>query len=49
MSEMKTSLKKLMELPLNLLLYPGHGETSIIVEEKKSNPFLNSNYERIFF
>jgi hydroxyacylglutathione hydrolase len=49
MSEMKTSLKKLMELPLNLLLYPGHGETSIIVEEKKSNPFLNSNNGRIFF
>jgi hydroxyacylglutathione hydrolase len=49
MSEMRASLKKLMELPLNLLLYPGHGETSIIVEEKKSNPFLNSNYERIFF
>jgi hydroxyacylglutathione hydrolase len=49
MSEMKTSLKKLMELPLNLLLFPGHGETSIIVEEKKSNPFLNSKNERIFF
>jgi hydroxyacylglutathione hydrolase len=39
MSEMRDSLKKLMELPLNLLLYPGHGETSIIVEEMKSNPF----------
>ena len=49
MSEMRTSLKKLMDLPLNLLVYPGHGETSIIVEEKKSNPFLNSKNERIFF
>ncbi len=49
MSEMRTSLKKLMDLPLNLLLYPGHGETSIIVEEKKSNPFLNRKNERIFF
>ena len=49
MSEMRDSLKKLMELPLNLLLYPGHGETSIIVEEKKSNPFLNSRNERVFF
>jgi hydroxyacylglutathione hydrolase len=48
MSEMRDSLKKLMELPLNLLLYPGHGETSIIVEEKKSNPFLNSKNERYF-
>jgi len=49
MSEMRASLKKLMDLPLNLLVYPGHGETSIIVEEKKSNPFLNSRNERVFF
>jgi hydroxyacylglutathione hydrolase len=49
MSEMRASLKKLMELPLNLLVYPGHGETSIIVKEKKSNPFLNSKNERVFF
>jgi len=43
MRDMRNSLKKLMELPLNLLVYPGHGETSIIVEEKRSNPFLNSD------
>jgi hydroxyacylglutathione hydrolase len=49
MSEMRASLRKLMELPLNLLVYPGHGESSIIVEEKKSNPFLNSRNERVFF
>ena len=49
MSEMRNSLKKLMELPLNLLVYPGHGEISIIVEEKKYNPFLNSKNERVFF
>ncbi len=49
MSEMRNSLKKLMELPLNLLVYPGHGEPSIILEEKKSNPFLNSRNERVFF
>jgi hydroxyacylglutathione hydrolase len=49
MSEMRNSLKKLMELPFNLLVYPGHGESSIIVEEKKSNPFLNSRNERVFF
>ena len=48
-SEMRNSLKKLMELPLNLLLYPGHGENSIIVEEKKSNPFFNSKNNRVFF
>lgn len=49
MSEMRDSLKKLTELPLNLLVYPGHGETSIIVEEKKSNPFLNSRNDGVFF
>ena len=49
MSEMRNSLKKLMELPLNLLVYPGHGENSIIVEEKESNPFLNDRNERVFF
>jgi hydroxyacylglutathione hydrolase len=42
MSEMRVSLKKLMALPLNLLVYPGHGEISIIVDEKESNPFLSS-------
>ena len=49
MSNMRNSLKKLMELPLNLLVYPGHGETSIIVEEKRSNPFLNSKNDGIIF
>ena len=49
MSDMRNSLKKLMELPLNLLVYPGHGETSIIVEEKRSNPFLNNRSEGEFF
>jgi glyoxylase-like metal-dependent hydrolase (beta-lactamase superfamily II) len=49
MRDMRNSLKKLVELPLNLLVYPGHGETSIIVEEKRSNPFLNSRNEDVFF
>ena len=49
MSDMRNSLKRLMELPLNLLVYPGHGETSIIVEEKRSNPFLSSRNEGVFF
>jgi glyoxylase-like metal-dependent hydrolase (beta-lactamase superfamily II) len=49
MTDMRASLKKLMGLPLNLLVYPGHGEASIIVEEKRSNPFLNSRNEDVFF
>jgi hydroxyacylglutathione hydrolase len=47
--DMKASLKKLIGLPLNLLVYPGHGEASIIVEEKRSNPFLNGINEEDFF
>lgn len=49
MRDMRNSLKKLVKLPLNLLVYPGHGETSIIVEEKRSNPFLNNRTEDVFF
>ena len=39
---MRLSLKKLMSLPDYLLVYPGHGETSMIGEEKRTNPFLNN-------
>lgn len=49
MSEMRASLKKLMKMPVNLMVFPGHGETSIIGEEKRSNPFLNSRNEDVFF
>jgi len=38
--EMEVSLQKLMSLPDNLLIYPGHGPTSIMGEEKRVNPFL---------
>lgn len=32
--------EKLMRLPENLIIYPGHGEASTIGEEKKSNPYI---------
>jgi len=38
--EMKTSLKKLACLPDYFVVYPGHGPTTTIGEEKLSNPFL---------
>jgi glyoxylase-like metal-dependent hydrolase (beta-lactamase superfamily II) len=41
-SEMQLSLQKLQGLPDNFLIYPGHGPTSIIGEEKRVNPFLTS-------
>jgi hydroxyacylglutathione hydrolase len=49
MSEMRGSLKKLMRLPDNLLVYPGHGEISMIGKERIMNPFLNVNNEDMLF
>jgi len=47
--DMNKSLKKLTSLPDYLLVYPGHGETSMIGEEKRTNPFLNNKSENRFF
>jgi hydroxyacylglutathione hydrolase len=47
--DMTKSLLKLTSLPDYLLVYPGHGETSMIGEEKRTNPFLNSKSENRFF
>jgi glyoxylase-like metal-dependent hydrolase (beta-lactamase superfamily II) len=41
-SDMRLSLQKLMRLPDYFLIYPGHGSTSIMGEEKRVNPFLTS-------
>jgi len=49
MSDMAASLKKLTSLPDYLLVYPGHGETSLIREEKRTNPFLNNKSETFLF
>lgn len=49
MSDMRGSLKKLTSLPDDLIMYPGHGEISLIGEEKRTNPFLNSRNESVFF
>jgi glyoxylase-like metal-dependent hydrolase (beta-lactamase superfamily II) len=38
------SLKgKLLELPDNTVVFPGHGESTTIGEERASNPFLQGN------
>jgi len=47
--DMNKSLKKLTSLPDYLLVYPGHGETSMIGVEKRTNPFLNNRNENRFF
>ena len=41
-NDMRLSLQKLTCLPDNFLIYPGHGATSIMGEEKRVNPFLNN-------
>jgi glyoxylase-like metal-dependent hydrolase (beta-lactamase superfamily II) len=38
--DMKASLDKLASLPYELAVYPGHGPTTTIGQEKASNPFL---------
>jgi glyoxylase-like metal-dependent hydrolase (beta-lactamase superfamily II) len=40
--DMRLSLQKLMRLPDYFLIYPGHGPSSIMGEEKRVNPFLTS-------
>ena len=49
MSDMGTSLQKLTSLPDYLLVYPGHGETTMIGEEKRTNAFLNNKSENLLF
>ena len=41
-ADMRLSLQKLVGLPDYFLVYPGHGPTSIMSEEKRVNPFLNN-------
>lgn len=38
---LKQSLRKLMELPEDVKVYPGHGEFTTIEHEKMYNPYLN--------
>jgi hydroxyacylglutathione hydrolase len=49
MTDMGKSLEKLTSLPDYLLIYAGHGETSMIGEEKRTNPFLKNRSKHILF
>ena len=40
--DIKSSLKKLAKMPNQLIIYPGHGPTTTISQEKQGNPFLQS-------
>jgi hydroxyacylglutathione hydrolase len=49
MRDMRISLQKLTSLPDYLLVFPGHGETTMIGEEKRTNPFMNNKNEHMLF
>jgi glyoxylase-like metal-dependent hydrolase (beta-lactamase superfamily II) len=36
----KQSLQKIKELKVNAVMYPGHGESTTLAQEKQSNPYL---------
>jgi glyoxylase-like metal-dependent hydrolase (beta-lactamase superfamily II) len=40
--DMNMTLQKLMTLPDDLLVYPGHEETTLMGKEKRTNPFLTN-------
>lgn len=42
LEEMKRSLKKLLSLPGDYQIYPGHGEATTLEQERQTNPFLLS-------
>jgi len=43
-SDMKMSLEKIRQLPDNLLVYPGHGPSTLLGQEKRVNPFLTGRF-----
>jgi glyoxylase-like metal-dependent hydrolase (beta-lactamase superfamily II) len=40
---MRSLTGKVLELPDNTVVFPGHGETTTIGQERESNPFLVGN------
>jgi hydroxyacylglutathione hydrolase len=45
--DMQASLQKIKQLPDYLMVYTGHGETTIMGQEKRANPFL-ANLDMFF-
>ncbi len=43
--QMKASVRKLLELPEDTNIYPGHGDASTIKFEKRYNPFADFDWE----
>lgn len=49
MADMQRSLQKIEKLPDSMLVYPGHGEATMIGEEKRVNPFLSSTRSSLIY
>jgi len=47
-SDMQLSLQEIVALPDYLLVYPGHGETTMVGEEKRINPFIKNKGKNMF-
>ena len=45
--EMQASLAKVWALPDALTVYPGHNDSTFMATEKRTNPFVNINWEMI--
>lgn len=43
MAELMTSMNKLSSLEGNYLIYPGHGPSTTLDEERKNNPYMRTN------
>lgn len=41
--ELKKSVRKLYELPDDTVVYPGHGDSTTIINEKINNPYVREN------
>lgn len=48
MGQMKASLKKLALIDADLLVLPGHGDSTTLRKEKRANPHMGTNYDDIF-
>ena len=45
-SLIKSIIEKLFILPNETIVYPGHGDSTNIINEKKFNPYLKNNGDK---
>lgn len=47
-TRLKASLERLRDLPGDYRVYPGHGEPTTLSQERRSNPYLGTDYDDTF-